>query len=244
MTYLTLLATALALAIATAPRITWAQGGDRVAQRGYFSLAAEAGTGYFPRWNFDEQPSLEYFGVLYVNDRDRIGSSFRFALARHSRRDRLAYGLAYYRYQASKRWDGDFFDVEGNLLLRVEGTKLSEAGNYFNAFVEPRLMQRGRFGLAAHASLGLVWIEDGYFVVPIYGGPIQATTRRGYNYGFTELMSAFGLRGTYALNDRMRAYANLRSNYQISVQNWILQEVTIGLEIPLTANGRLPVVER
>ena len=215
---------------------------DRVssAPKGYFSISADASAGYYAGHDYKyEDDVLQYFGYYKINDLNPIATSMRLALSRHTKRGKLTWGLSYYRSSSSLKLDTTYaVPGEPTLeLIRFDQFEQSDVNNYFNIFFEPRLLQRNKFSLHAHASVGFAYLELETIDVPAYGGTIDIYARRAGNYGFMEAQNALGFTGRYRLNPYYSIYSSFRYNWLISTQTTELIELAAGIELNLRRGG-------
>ena len=202
----------------------------------YFSISGELGVGYYGAWPHKGTAiHREWFGEHFLNVANPIGTSARVALARHVRDGALIWGVAYYHWSSSLRLDTTYYTTDGTYPLVVfDGHKVRDGGNSFNAFVEPRLLQRGRFQLYGHATFGIVYLADDHIVFPLDGGTVRLVTSRADNSGFVEFHGALGMAARYRLNPYYGIYGGLRYNTEVSAGFFQeLAEASVGIELDL-----------
>ena len=206
---------------------------------GYYIGFIDASVGYYQIWDYpDYERILNNLRIYALNEHSPIATAFRIGFARTTKRELLTWGLSYYRSSSSRRYDTDFNIRDTDILnVRLDGIELTDVNNYFNIFVEPMLIKKGKLSLSGHVSIGLAYLEDDNFDIPVDGGPIVLTTSRSDNAGFMELHNAVGFTGRYQPNPFYRVYASMRYNWLVSAQTGELAELAVGLELILRKGG-------
>jgi hypothetical protein len=208
--------------------------------KGYFSLSFDGAVGYYSLWDYEFTESLrESLRIHFLNQHNPIGTAMRFAFARTTKREKLTWGLSYYRSSSSLRIDTTYFTTDGQFpLVDLDGYENSDVNNYYNGFFEPRLFQKAKFSFHGHLSLGLAYLEDSFISFPINGGTVQLVTSRADNAGFMELQNAYGFTGRYKLNPFYNVFASARHNWLVSTQTTEFVELAVGVELILKRGGR------
>lgn len=207
---------------------------------GYYSLSFDGAVGYYGIWKYrDTKAARDFLGIHFLNQHKPIGTAMRFAFARTTKREKLTWGLSYYRSSSSLRIDTTYFTQDGQFpLVNLDGYENSDVNNYYNLFFEPRLLQRNKFSLHGHLSLGLAYLEDSFISFPLNGGTVKLVTSRADNAGFMELQNAYGCTGRYRLNLYYTVYASARHNWLVSTQTTEFVELAVGVELILKRGGR------
>ena len=208
--------------------------------KGHFSLSIDGAVGYYGIWKYKDTKSLrESLRIHFLNQHNPFGTAIRFAFTRTTKREKLTWGLSYYRSSSSLRIDTTYFTTDGQfLLVNLDGYENSDVNNYYNVFFEPRLFHKARFSFHAHLSIGLAYLEDSYISFPINGGTVQLVTSRADNAGFMELQNTYGITSRYKLNPYYNVFASARHNWLVSTQTTEFVELAVGVELILKKGGR------
>ncbi len=208
---------------------------------GFFSASIEGGAGYFANYDYREEDDLRFFGNYVHNDKRPIGYSFQIGLSRHSKREKLVYGVSFYRWQATGRYNREYLLSDGSLIATLDEVNVSEAGNVFLARIEPRLFRHKAWALSAYAAAGFSYLQDENILVPAGGGPVLIRTRRNSNANYLELHSQLGATATFDVNPYYQVLTRARFNYEISTSFATLIELSAGLQLTFGAGARTRV---
>ncbi len=207
---------------------------------GFFSASVEGGAGYFANYDYDnEEDDLRIWGLYTHSDKRPIGYSFQLGLSRHSKREKLVYGVSFYRWQATGRYNREYFRPDGSLIAFLEEVSVSEAGNVFLARIEPRLLRRKAWALSAYGAAGFSYLQDEGISVPEDGfRPVSIRTRRNSNSNYLELHSQVGATAAFDVNPYYQLLTRFRFNYEISTSFATLIELSAGLQLTFGAGAR------
>lgn len=233
-TFFSILLVFISLSVFSQDNITSSPG------KGYYTFSFDGAVGYYSLWDYEFTESLrESLRIHFLNQHKPIGTAMRFAFSRTTKREKLSWGLSYYRSSSSLRIDTTYFTTDGQFaLVDLDGFENSDINNYYNIFFEPRLLQKPKFSLHGHISLGLAYLEDSHISFPINGGLVQLVTSRSDNANFMELQNAYGFTGRYRLNPFYNVYASVRHNWLVSTQTTEFVELAVGVELILKKGGR------
>lgn len=230
------IATALALTLSAATCLAQ----ESNASRGYFTVSGEGAIGYYALWETPEDIAgiRDDLGIHFVGQTNPFATAMRFTVARTTKRGRLTWGLSYYRSSSSRRIDSTYTAPDGGYrIAKLDGHEISDIGNAWTVFFEPRIMRRGRFSLHGHAAIGNTWYESDAITFPVDGGPIEIATRRADNAGWMHGHAAYGLAARYRANPFYSVYAAARHNWLVDTGTSELVELALGIELNLRRGG-------
>ncbi|MFK8055732.1 MAG: hypothetical protein AB8F78_06390 [Saprospiraceae bacterium] len=209
--------------------------------KGYFTLAAEYGYGYY--WDWDnsvaEETNIRLGGQHLLSSQDKFGYSARLTLSRNSKNDKLSYGAGYYYYSAIGHYDGNYLNVNtGEVKARLMDFGVSESGHTFFMHVSPTLYRSETWRISGGISTGLTWASYESIVIPLTDSPITLKDRTAKNAGFLSGYLGVSTTASYAINPYYRVFGRVRWNFQWDTGATLLVEPTVGIELPLVRAGR------
>ncbi len=211
-----------------------------IGRRGYFSLLGSGTVGYYKPWNYkDVDVARDFLGIYFLNQKSPLATGIRFAFSRHTRRDKLVWGVSYYRYSSTLRIDSLYATLsDGVPLVFFDAHTMRDIGNTFSVYFEPRLLNHRRFSLHGHVAIGYLAFALDDITIPVEGGPIQIATRRPDNANFAEIYGAYGVATRYRINDFYSLHASIRHNVPPSLAfSTETVDLSLGVELNLRPGG-------
>ena len=209
--------------------------------KGYFSASAEYGYGYFYNWDNSvaEETNIRLAGQELLSSQDKFGFSTQLKLSRHTKRDKLSYGIGYYYYFVEGTYDGVYFnEATGLPKARLLDWGVSESGHTLVLSVSPSLYRSERWRISSTLATGFIWLSLASVTIPTDNRPVVLRDRTRKNAGMEGGYLALAGSASYALNPYFRLFGRARWNFQWDTGQTLLVEPVLGIEVPLVAAGR------
>ena len=211
-----------------------------VANRPLWIANVAVGGGYFPEWKNANQLALDLANEYEARDVSPFYRSLLIGVERQSRSGRTAFGLKYYHYVSSRRFDTTYVDIDdpSRELFLFDEFSIDQGSNVYGITGRVRLLQRRalRIDLRGFAGFSYIFRDAIEFDANGFGRP-QAITFRNSNKRFMELHTQVSAEGTLQINPFYAVFGNIAYDYEATTQSHIGIRLAAGLRFYLRKEG-------
>lgn len=206
-----------------------------------YTFSVGGGAGYYIDWEAvnDPQLLLDVLNEYELRSTRPFYHSIILQLERTSRSGNTSFGLHFYSYLSTRRYDTAFLHrFTDRTLFEFEQYAIRRGSNVYAMTGAIRLFDKQHWGLVARGVVGLsyLYIDD----IDISATGTEATeaiTARWNNSGFMELHTQISAEVGYQLNPFYGLYANIAYDYEATTQQHIGVRLAVGLRLYLRKGG-------